>query len=1712
MSEQSSKTPIQSTPQRSNPKLSITLILLTFIIALGGYFRFLGLNWDDYSALHPDERYLTLNLLPQIGGVLQFTPDNEHFPPYVVITTPTNQLIQSEFDIQVNSALSVGAIRNDMSSDVARWWVGDDQVVTFDTADTAHQSLLRGDISAIVVLESVAPRYISASTILLSTFDSIRVQQLRCNALNPETEGAGGYFDTYCSPLNPHNAYAGSYAYGTLPLFIPYFAQDILEFFTPDAGVTPYQQGVLIWRFFSAFFDVGAIILVFLIGSRMHNRWVGLIAAILYACAPLAIQKAHFGTVNAITAFFVTLAIWAAVHVQDRGKIYHYIVFGIAFGAALAGRINVIPLAGIVVLAGMVNAAPVLDSRIAWTERERLLWRNIIGVFVAGAVTILTFRIFNPYAFTGPTFFHFIPNMRWLADAQGSSFAVSGASDAPPNWQWLARSSFLYPLRDMLLWGMGIGMGVMAWLGFSWSGLRLLRGSRMSLRNILPFAWVLVYFAWIGDLWVMTMRYYLPLYSSLAIFAAWALYELIKRAQQNDTSLTRVLLIVFGIFFSIVPIIQMSAEAISPTSMVSALIAVILIAIAIVPKINFRATALAAFVVGFTVLWGLMFTNIYRHQLTRVQAARWASEFISGDFSMQIDGAPDGTPLINIGIFNRLGDSAQTPDDLLGFASRLEANLPYLTDFVAPASGTITSVHAPHLVDPLGDPDTEILYISVANAETLELLGEITLESNFPNENHPLGDAYDIVFDEPITLVEGEEYTFKVEALASPITTAGQVILTEGVWDDRITTTPYCDLPNGLTWADDISSGLVSINDCNGATLARALLQSYDLLMSYPIDEELKRDSMVDALEVGDYIAITSNRFYDTETRNPMRFPMTVAYYEALFSGELGFELVMTFSESYEFAGLSVSDQHLPTYNSSTWLNELEADEAFHVYDHPAVFVFRKTDSYDQATAEYLLDVPLTRMEQIGFGSVPISAQIPGAIYWSSLDADQAPTALNQPADVLEINRDNGTWSDRFDSNSLLNTNQPIGVVVWWLLIILLGMITFPLLFTAFPMLADRGYGFAKIMGMLLIGWIAWFASNFRVPMWSQTGLLIVLLALVMLSAYLAYVRRIELTTFIQAHWQRLLTIEILSLILFVAFIFVRLSNPDLWHHPMGGEKPMDFAYFNAVLRTTVFPAYDPWFAGGNINYYYFGYVIVGVPTLLLKIVPSFAYNLIVPTIFSVTGMGAFSVAFNIVAAWSSRHVETINSEKVTVVRRMGNPYVAGIAALLLTVVLGNLDTPRVLVEEGIARLGGFERPIGLEDYLVDQYIERNGIEPDLVTRQELSERAQRGFLTDEIAYETSIRVDLVTSFMSGLGRALSGQPLPMGSNRWYWAPTRVIMETPGVGGNAIAEMPFFTFAYGDLHAHMINMPIMLFALAFVFHEVAVGRRDERTIFGQFLAIFFGALAIGMMRATNTWDFPSFMILAVIGLGYAWWRRWQSTFDTSTIMRSLVFTIPLAIGAGILWLWLMSGWGAQAVTSNVLSSLASNLIVQVVLVIFIIIGLGGALWFASPLVSDGINRQSLVHVLFYIGGFIAIATFVVAPYEHWFGSNYNSIALWEGNQTPLWIYFHIHGLFLFLIVSMLIWETARWLRDVHVRDLRGYSTPLMIGVVGVTASIFVGVVLGFMGNQVAMITIPLIVWIAILFFRPDQSIPMQYVLVLAGFALSLTLGVEVIVI
>lgn len=1638
---------------------------MVIVMLAGGYFRFVGLNWDDFTHLHPDERFLT--------GV----------------------------------AATLGGALNPSGSGEAR-----------------------------------------------------SAQIATCAARYPDTGGVGTYFDALCSTLNPLNSLSstGLYVYGTLPLFIArgagdmmvdlsnWFAHNVLANTNPDfirydgSQWTSYDGIHLVWRFLSAVSEIGVILIAFLIGTKLHDKWIGLLAAVFYAAAVFSIQMAHFGTVDVIGNLFAALSLLFAVRVQRDGKLSDYLLFGVFFGCSVASRINLAPLAALIAVAAFIQILPTFENRVAPGERTRALLYHGGGLVLAAFLSLLVFRLANPYAFAGPGFFNLSLDTRWLANMGSAQGMNSGAPgyDSPPNFQWASRIPYIYPLNNMVIWGLGLPLGIIAWVAWAVAGYRMLRAKPGALQNILLVIWVLIYFGWLGRNWVTTMRYFLPLYMPLTVLAAWGLVTLIRRLREHR-----------------------------------------------VRRILVQAVMLAT--VAFTVLWAAMFTNIYRNQLTRVQASEWVWENVPGDFAMRISDPQTASPLIQIALDNnglserrlyddtrpgsehqfiapisgnintvyalflddpehdadgeliyftitRVSDNTQLGDAILsadltraddtefmqpraipfptisvvegeiyqlnvllidggpfisgGFSIPVEAtapsatpliNIPLLNNnyggspddlpsrvtrldqynpvsfarFTAPASGIVTSIHAPHLGDANDDQDAETLRFTITRADDMSRtpIATATLNANLARDaQNILGSAYDIPLDTPLMVQEGVQYEFRVEIPAGgSVLVGGSVFTWEGAWDDPIPTI-HCQLPLGTTLADNPPPGLYwDSRLCSKIDPWSAFVNGYTQDIVYE-DVPAKRDKILLTLDNSDYLAISSNRFYDTLSRNPLRWPMTNFYYEKLFAGELGYDLVATFQETFELGPLRVSDQYLPTYDGPKWLNELEAEEAFSVYDHPVVFIFQKRADYDRnAVHDLLYSIPLTRINEAvinyncpGISSMYCDPTIANVATLTSDQAAKAPTQLMLTEPMREAQYEGGTWSDRFDDHSIVNQNQPVAVVVWWFTIILFGFAAFPLLFVLLPALPDRGYAFAKFAGMLIAGWATWYLASFRIPVWSQIGIAVALVLLFLFGMLLLWRRRADFVDFLRERWKLLVGIELITLVAFLVMLGVRLTNPDLWQPTYGGEKPMDFAYFNAVLRSSIFPPYDPWYAGGFINYYYFGYVIIGAPVLLLKLFPSIAYNLILPTLFALTGIAAFAVAYAIVHSLRERYKTMQHGGIVQRMRRLGNPWVAGIAALLLAVVLGNLDTPRVFLT-GVASAGGYVQPAGMEYYLLERYSREHGTSPDAAGMQQLIATAANPSISDKVGYELDNSVKLVTSLATGFSRVLSGQGLNVSANRWFWAPTRVIQEIPGDASYAINEMPSFTYIYGDMHAHMISMPMQLAIMGLLLNEILLaGTRRRRGILALTLALL--GLYVGMLRATNTWDWVTFMVLSGAGLVFAWWLAQLARYPGRSF------------------------WGR-------------------------------------------FTRRSVLEFAGYVGGFVVFSFVVVLPFTYWFASGYSSVSPWMGNKTPLWAYFDIHGLFLFLILSLLVWETARWLRTVYVRSLRGTWGLLLVGLFIALAMLAGALLLAVFSYQVTLIILPMLLWVALLFFRSNQSRPMQFVLLLIGLALGLTLGVEYIV-
>lgn len=101
------------------------------------------------------------------------------------------------------------------------------------------------------------------------------------------------------------------------------------------------------------------------------------------------------------------------------------------------------------------------------------------------------------------------------------------------------------------------------------------------------------------------------------------------------------------------------------------------------------------------------------------------------------------------------------------------------------------------------------------------------------------------------------------------------------------------------------------------------------------------------------------------------------------------------------------------------------------------------------------------------------------------------------------------------------------------------------------------------------------------------------------------------------------------------------------------------------------------------------------------------------------------------------------------------------------------------------------------------------------------------------------------------------------------WRASRVIEDVGGGNTNPITEFPAFSFVLGDLHPHVMALPFTLLALALAWTLLTLGRLRE----GQSLVRrdwYRFALAgglIGSLYAMNSWDFPTYLLIALIALG-----------------------------------------------------------------------------------------------------------------------------------------------------------------------------------------------------------------------------------------------------
>ena len=443
----------------------------------------------------------------------------------------------------------------------------------------------------------------------------------------------------------------------------------------------------------------------------------------------------------------------------------------------------------------------------------------------------------------------------------------------------------------------------------------------------------------------------------------------------------------------------------------------------------------------------------------------------------------------------------------------------------------------------------------------------------------------------------------------------------------------------------------------------------------YETDVPSKLDGLAAELARADYILFYSNRLYGTITRLPERYPVTSAYYRLLFGGELGYRLANVETTYPNLAGVTLVDDTygrpgLPTPEGQEPppglnINLGYADESFSAYDHPKGLIFENVERFDADTIRVrILDAA---------GDDPFGVGEPV----KPLAVDPKPVGLLLSEDDLRAQRAGGTWTDIVDPDGI---GSKMPVIAWLVVMQLMALAILPVALAVFRSLPDRGYLLAKLLGILVVSLVAWMLASLQWMAFSFGAVVVGIGTVALVSCVVLAFTWSSFWSFVRERWRVIAICELVFIVAFLAFVAVRMANPDLWHQWQGGEKPMDTAYLNAVLKSSFMPPYDPWYAGGYLNYYYWGQFIVASFIHMTGIDTAVAVNLAVPMFFALTVGGAFSVVYNLAEAarakLSQRPAHRVPDEPSLkgASAFAWSPVLAGVAAALFVTVIGNLD------------------------------------------------------------------------------------------------------------------------------------------------------------------------------------------------------------------------------------------------------------------------------------------------------------------------------------------------------------------------------------------------------------------------------------------------------
>jgi hypothetical protein len=405
------------------------------------------------------------------------------------------------------------------------------------------------------------------------------------------------YLSPATSTMNPTNINYSFYVYGVFPLIMN-------KFLAIQLHDDIYGSYGVLGRGLSATFDMLTLFFVFKTGQIFEWQYkikapFALIAAFFYGIAVEPIQLAHFFTVDPYLTTFCTMTLYFSLLFALEKKLWAVPLVGIALGLAIASKVSAIymlPVFGICLYLGSLKIAThgkgeseVKHFSMKWLIKEvRTLltpkaWGyTILATAAFGIGCYIVIRLAAPYYFETSNFLDLTINTKFKANIEQLKSFESYDGYFPPAIQWMNKP-VTYQFTNLSVFGLGIPYFLLVLIGI---GYLLRRHRSILIYSII--GWTVCYFAYQSISFTKVMRYLCFIYPILALFAATGFLYVSSRRPKW--------------------------------------VPVVLIAVSLI--------------------WPLMFMNIYMHPHSRVEASYWIDKNLENGADVLNESWDDGLPLL----------------------------------------------------------------------------------------------------------------------------------------------------------------------------------------------------------------------------------------------------------------------------------------------------------------------------------------------------------------------------------------------------------------------------------------------------------------------------------------------------------------------------------------------------------------------------------------------------------------------------------------------------------------------------------------------------------------------------------------------------------------------------------------------------------------------------------------------------------------------------------------------------------------------------------------------------------------------------------------------------------------------------------------------------------------------------------------------------------